>query len=494
MNMKRLPILQKSCEDKMEKPKQIDCTNPECYEGTIEIKNGAETSLALCPICGGTGYIPNAVECDYEGCINGKIMHNIGGESKPNNCPKCNGKGWYIPQKPTDIDQEISLSICMIVGKEEANLQRCLDSILPITFQSWCELIIICTQKGDRTEEIARQYTDRVEFQEWENDFSKHRNYGIALAKGKRIFIIDADEELQQASLYLIQDMVRNPEYSEYGTMFIKVNNILSKDRKAISTVEQPRIFLNPNGEPIYTGTAHNKAKATEPYFIANNVCINHYGYDFETNPELKKQKFDRTMPLLLKQYGEDKNNLQALTHIIKTYHTEGMHKEVMQYSKHWIKLMQKAKKNGDYNDGWAAYHEVFNILVASCIVKGDIRKAKKFKKISEEFTDRLSMIYFHIGYYYGMKKNDDEAVKYLEKGVQIANKSGGVMEGLTASHEDMFIDEIFVWLAVYYLKIGDRDKAGKYINAGVTCSKNPQRIRWDIWNQEEIKKRYIFK
>lgn len=430
----------------MGKPKQIKCTNEECFEGTIEIENGAETDVGICPVCKGTGF----------------------------------------------IDVEILLSVCMIVGKEEDNLKRCLDSILPLTFQSWCELIIICTQKGDRTEEIARQYADYVEFQQWENDFSKHRNYGIALAKGKRILIIDADEELRQDSLYLLQDMVLNPEYSEFGTMFINVNNIISKNKKLISVVQQPRIFVNPHGKPLYEGIVHNRATATDPYFLAKNIFINHYGYMFEDNLNLKKEKFERSMPLLLKEYEVDKTNMRALTHIVKTYHTEGMHKEVMKYGKEWIAGMRKAKKNGEYNDGWAALLEIFNILVASCIVQGEIKKALKFKKISEEFSERLPMVNLHIGYYYAIKDNEIEAVKYLERGVQITNQHGGVMEGLTASHVDMIIDEIFVWLAAYYFRNKDYDKAGKYLNAGVAASKRHADIRWDIFNEERCKRNLL--
>jgi len=432
----------------MGKPKKIKCTNSECFEGNIEITNGAETGVGICPVCNGTGY----------------------------------------------IDPEIMLSVCMIVGKEEGNLIRCLDSILPLTFQPWCELIIICTQKGDRTEEIARQYADHVEFQQWENDFSKHRNYGIALAKGKRILIIDADEELQQESLYLLQDMVLNPEYSEFGTMFVNVNNIISKDKKTITVVQQPRIFVNPQGEPLYEGIAHNKATATDPYFIANNVFINHYGYMFEGREELKQQKFDRTMPLLLKQYKEDKTNMQALTHIVKTYHTEGMHKETMKYGKEWVALMRKAKKEGKFNDGWTALLEIFNILVASCIVEKKIDKALEFKEISEEFSDRLPMVYLHIGYYYAMKQDEQKAVEYFEKGAAIANKHGGIMEGLTASHIDMIIDEIFIWLSVYYFKEKDYNKAGKYLNAGVIASKRHRDLRWDVFNEERCKKNLITK
>ncbi len=425
----------------MEKPK---CTK--CFEGTIEVQDGAMTDTAPCPICNGTGF----------------------------------------------VDTEITLSVCMIVGKEEANLQRCLDSILPITFQHWCELIIICTQKGDRTEEVARQYADYVEFQEWKNDFSYHRNYGISLAKGQKIFIIDADEQLEQDSLYLFQEMINNPEYSEFGTMFVNVINFISKDKKSSSDVQQPRIFDNPKGEPLYTGTSHNKAKTTEPYFIADNVNLFHYGYMFEGKEDLKKQKLDRSLPLLLEEFKKDKNNLQAITHLVKTYHIEGMHKETMQYGKRWIKLMRQVKKKGDYGDGYSSYDEIWNILVASCITVGKIRKALKYKKISEEFTTRLPMIHFHIGYYYATKNNEEEALKYMENGVRISNTVEGVMEGCTASHVDMIIDEIFVWLARHYFAKGDYDKAGKYFNAGVHHSKNPQRLRWDLWNETECKKRLI--
>jgi len=415
-----------------------------CFEGTIEIDNGAETSTAQCPVCKGTGF----------------------------------------------VESKIELSICMIVGKEEGNLQRCLDSILPLTYQDWCELIIICTQKGDRTEEIARKYADYVEFQEWKEDFSYHRNYGISKALGRKIMIIDADEQLEQGSLYLLQEMILNPEYSEYSTMFLNIINILKKNRSAESNVQQPRIFNNPHGEPLYIGAAHNKPLPKEPYFIANNVNLLHYGYMFEGNADLRKKKLERTLPILLREYEENPDNMQVITHLIKTYQTEDAHDEVMKYGDIWVKKMREIKSAGNYNDGYSAYMEVFNVLVASCVIHEKIEQALEFKKIAEEFTDRLPMISFHIGYYYAVKQNEELACKYLEEGVNISNKVGGVMEGLTASHVDSIIDEVFVWLARHYFDLGNYDKAGKYFNAGVHHSKNPQRMRWDIWNEESCKKR----
>ena len=61
------------------------------------------------------------------------------------------------------------LSICMIVKNEEANLQRCLDSFLPIiqmkddkTLKPLTELIILDTGSTDRTINIAKKFTDKV--------------------------------------------------------------------------------------------------------------------------------------------------------------------------------------------------------------------------------------------------------------------------------------------------------------------------------------------
>ena len=104
------------------------------------------------------------------------------------------------------MNKNYRLSICMIVKDEESNLQRCLDSFLPIinmkddeTLQPLVELIIVDTGSTDRTVNVAKKYTDKVfvkEFIPW--NFSDARNYGIAKATGDWIMIVDADEELTQ--------------------------------------------------------------------------------------------------------------------------------------------------------------------------------------------------------------------------------------------------------------------------------------------------------
>ena len=80
----------------------IPCHNCD-GSGFVEIQNGPETETARCSVCGGKGYI--------------------------------------IADKLDIIADKLDLSICMIVGKEESNLKRCLDSLLPIIHERWCELV-----------------------------------------------------------------------------------------------------------------------------------------------------------------------------------------------------------------------------------------------------------------------------------------------------------------------------------------------------------------
>ncbi|MEN3009334.1 glycosyltransferase family 2 protein [Pseudothermotoga sp.] len=79
----------------------------------------------------------------------------------------------------------------MIVKDEENNLPRCLESIKDFVD----EIIIVDTGSKDRTVEIARRYTDKIYFFQWNNDFSAARNFSLKFPTGEWVLIIDADEE-----------------------------------------------------------------------------------------------------------------------------------------------------------------------------------------------------------------------------------------------------------------------------------------------------------
>ena len=93
-------------------------------------------------------------------------------------------------------NEDIVLSIGMIVKNEEKVLGRCLESLKPLRDKISCELIIADTGSTDNTMNIAQKYTENVFSFEWTGDFSAARNSTIEKAKGKWYFFLDADEYL----------------------------------------------------------------------------------------------------------------------------------------------------------------------------------------------------------------------------------------------------------------------------------------------------------
>src|SRR5690606_13872478 len=121
----------------------------------------------------------------------------------------------------------VKLSICMMVKNEEKNLPKCLESLQSLLSYSDVELIIIDTGSDDHTVDIAKKYTDKVYYHEWNNNFSDMRNISISYAKGEWIFIIDADEVLMNGED--LNNLLREPSINPFNTINIREKNYLNK-------------------------------------------------------------------------------------------------------------------------------------------------------------------------------------------------------------------------------------------------------------------------
>ena len=87
-----------------------------------------------------------------------------------------------------------TISLCMIVKNEEANLARCLDSVAGLVD----EMIIVDTGSTDRTGEIASGYTKNVYSYPWKNDFADARNESFSKAAMDYCMWMDADDVLEE--------------------------------------------------------------------------------------------------------------------------------------------------------------------------------------------------------------------------------------------------------------------------------------------------------
>ena len=373
------------------------------------------------------------------------------------------------------------LSISMIVKNEERNLERCLDSFMPIIVEPWCELVVVDTGSTDRTVEIAEKHLAKVyhkKFTPW--DFAAARNYGIKRCTGEWLFILDADEVLPQGCLYKFKDLVWNPEYVE-PTKFVWVKNFFSKNNRQFSNLVQPRIFKNvPDFE--YNGKVHNKPNAQTPYrWPSRDIWIEHYGYKFQGNEELTKQKYERSLPMLLDELKKKPHDTHIITHLIKTYRINAEWDEVIKYGELWYKEMEKVK----YHDGWFAYLEVFVDLIDAYLRSGNISKALNVERRSWKYSKRIPDIHMIIGAYYGTIGKYKLCRSRFEKAIKIATTEGHPYEQLMTSNVEMAMPRLMNWLAVYYYQNGDYKQSGMHVCNGVNLQQNlgTDRFRWDVYN-----------
>ena len=389
---------------------------------------------------------------------------------------------------------KFKVSICMIVKNEQANLQRCLDSFLPIinmkdddTLRPLAELIVVDTGSTDKTVKIAMKYTNKVyqkTFIPW--DFSKARNYGIAKARGEKILVVDADEELVQSSVYSLMDAILNPAFKE-PTMFFTLRNFYRDDRSEFTEFSQPRLFMN-DRKPIYSKSVHNKPRCLEPYRFDQRVVFNHHGYNFENNEDLRQKKNERTLPMLLDEHEKNPDDIHFLMHLVKAYMTAQDWENVTVYGEKFMKLFSTV----DYHEGWFSYIEAFENIVSAYVSLKDIEGAERTKDEAEKYTHKLSSIYFVLGSYYGTNDEDDLATHYFEKGVRISSVKKENYELIFNNNINMQIPIVLHWLATRYFARGDYALAGETLNNAIALDKGRRNRRWDIFNEEKASKRLI--
>jgi len=258
------------------------------------------------------------------------------------------------------------LSIAMIVRNEEKNLERCLRSIANIP----AEIVVVDTGSTDSTMEIAKKFTDKVYHQQWQNDFSLHRNKAVSKCTGDWVFQVDADEEV-------IWDTIENPEkhFADFLKAVPKTHNVVTiplrdwreSTKRFSAEFDAVRIFRR--GHAKYKRRVHNIIDFQGRAVSYSNFYIKHYGYDL--TPDEEKAKANRTIPLLNACLEDDPNDHEIYYHLM-TAHAAWLHDTdtAIKYGLEYIS--RKSKIGGEFNQ--TAYRLVSSFLLK----KNDFQQAKK--------------------------------------------------------------------------------------------------------------------
>ena len=111
----------------------------------------------------------------------------------------------------------IKISVTVITKDEEKNISDCLKSV------EWAdEIIVVDSESGDRTLELAKQFTDKVFIRKWEG-YVPQKRYALSLATNEWVLSLDADERITPE----LKDEILNLSPGEYSGFRIRRKNFL---------------------------------------------------------------------------------------------------------------------------------------------------------------------------------------------------------------------------------------------------------------------------
>lgn len=308
---------------------------------------------------------------------------------------------------------DYKLSICMMVKNEEKNIKRCLDSLVPLIKDDRVELIIVDTGSTDDTADIAREYTSKVYFHQWNNHFSEMRNITISYARGEWLFIIDADEVLIDVDKML--ELLFSEKLEGYNTVEFKVRNFTdlhNKDKFGVSQLV--RMFRN-DEDFRYEGAVHNQPKIKLP-ILNTNIYLDHFGY-ISNDKDLMEKKFRRTSAILKDELKKNPKNIYYQFQLAVSYSMYKDEKNALIEIEKAFDLINKKplKERCLYTYMYGTYARIaFN----NRKLKETIKICKKGIELRADYID----LYFTLALALQMIGDKKEAVEVYKKFVKLAN------------------------------------------------------------------------
>jgi len=304
-----------------------------------------------------------------------------------------------------------TISACLIVKDEEKLLPGCLESI-----RNWVdEIIVVDTGSNDKTVSIALSFGAKVFSQQWEGNFSKHRNFSLEKATSDWVLVIDADERFCEEDVPRLKELINSDQHS---IVSINVYNVYGKNEQMTTFLPSVRLFrraLNLR----YEGIVHNRINfPPDAAIVRANVKLKHLGYDL-SQVEMRR-KFERSHALLQKQLAKDPEDAFALFNLAQLLRGAAKDNPDL-FSDEIIRLASRAVALTKPNELLTRNIHLMCLdqLAWAYFYKGDYRQALHFalKAISHKsnYLDPLLLL----GHIYSQAKEYDNArdsyLRYLD-------------------------------------------------------------------------------
>lgn len=179
---------------------------------------------------------------------------------------------------------EISLAI--IVQNDGDYLKNALENVKNV----FDEIVIVDGGSKDNTLTVAKQYTNNVYVKQFDGNFADQRNYAIKFCNKPYVFMLDADETLDDPLKNNIKEIIKlNPTIDLF--LVPRINAIIDLDKNPWLVSRygwnvndkgyinypdyQTRLFKN-KPEIKWSGKVHERIVGFEQYGLINDMHIIH--------------------------------------------------------------------------------------------------------------------------------------------------------------------------------------------------------------------------
>ena len=341
-----------------------------------------------------------------------------------------------------------TLTLCMIVKNEEAQIERCLQSAKDAVD----DIVVVDTGSTDRTVEICKSFGARVYHHPWEDSFSKARNQALKYVKTEWALQLDADEELDPADIPLLRQALHE---KQFNSICVTIFNDLPEG--IVSKFYYRRLYRTKMAH--YEGRVHNQIVVPGAVGI-RDIRIYHHGYNL--SPEKMAAKYKRTEKLILKQIEQDPGDIFYRFNLVRIYRNEGKYEQAIAEGLKTLQLPNARSRVGYYlmivNDVCHSMllanraQEVFPLCA----------KALKVDPLNMDLLFAMAGAYVSIGAY----KN---AILYYQKWLEAKQKTDGKPIDLAMSVDTYSLDAVVLEnIGKCYKYMGQYEDAIAYLEKAI--------------------------
>lgn len=216
----------------------------------------------------------------------------------------------------------VTVSLAMVIKDEEEILEQCLNTVRDIVD----EIVIIDIGSKDNSIAIAKKFTEKVFSYNWENNFSKAKNYSIKNCTKDWILFMNANDYFYDLDKEKFLELVNCSERE--GHFFIIKSYRDLNDKKNYSTSLDIRLIKNKNRYE-FVGAIHEqliekRSKILDmSLFSIEDILIENKNYSNEFIKFNKEQFKDREEIMnfdLAEEYFLKADYESALNHYILAY------------------------------------------------------------------------------------------------------------------------------------------------------------------------------